>query len=226
MPPIPIPIAVLASGRGSNLQALLDALAAPDAPGRVVLVVTNRADAGALAKARSAAVATHVTAADGQDAEDLLGALRGADARIVVLAGWLKRVPDAVIAAYRGRLLNVHPALLPAFGGPGMYGHRVHEAVLASGARLTGVTVHLVDEQIDHGAILAQWPVPVRAGDTADTLAQRVLATEHRLLPAAVRIACRAVAAGREPAALFVAADVFVLSDVQETSFDAALVTA
>jgi formyltetrahydrofolate-dependent phosphoribosylglycinamide formyltransferase len=222
----PIPIAVLASGRGSNLQALLDGLAAPDAPGRVVLVVSNRADAPALDRARDARVRTHVTRADGQDTDDLVAAFRLAGAQLVVLAGWLKKVPDPVIAVFRGRILNVHPALLPAFGGPGMYGHRVHEAVLASGARLSGVTVHLVDEQFDHGAILAQWPVPVRAGDTADTLAERVLATEHRLFPAAVRAACRAIIAGRAPGALAFAADAFVLSDVLETSFDAALVTA
>ena len=92
-------------------------------------------------------------------------------------------------------MLNVHPALLPAFGGPGMYGKRVHEAVLASGARITGVTVHLVDEQYDHGRILAQWPVPVRPGDTADSLAARVLAAEHKLLPAVVQAFARRGAA-------------------------------
>ncbi len=222
----PVPIAVLASGRGSNLQALLEALAAPGAPGRVTLVVTNRPDAGALALARDAGIATLVTAKDGQDAAELLSAFARAGAQLVVLAGWLKRVPDAVIAAFRGRMLNVHPALLPAFGGPGMYGHHVHEAVLRSGARLSGVTVHVVDEQFDHGTIVAQWPVPVRPGDTADTLAARVLAIEHRLYPAAVMAACRAIAAGAGAVPLAVPADAFVLSDTPEPRFDAALVPA
>jgi phosphoribosylglycinamide formyltransferase-1 len=222
----PVPIAVLASGRGSNLQALLDALAAPAAPGRVALVVANRPDAGALERARAAGIPTLVTAADGQDAEGLLAALRDAGSQLVVLAGWLRKVPGAVVAAFTGRILNVHPALLPAFGGPGMYGHHVHEAVLRSGARLSGATVHLVDDQYDHGTIIAQWPVPVRPGDTADSLAARVLAIEHRLLPAAVLAACRAVAGGRRPGPLAIPADAFILSAIPEPRFDAALVPA
>ena len=112
---------------------------------------------------------------------------------LLVLAGYLKLVPAAVIARYRHRIVNVHPALLPAFGGPGMYGRRVHEAVLASGARESGATVHLVDEVYDRGAILAQRRVPVLPGDTPDRLAARVLEVEHRLLPAVVL----AAAAGR-----------------------------
>ena len=222
----PVPIAVLASGRGSNLQALLDALALPDAPGRVVLVVSNREDAGALGLARAAGIGTRVTARDGQDAVGLLAALGNAGTQLVVLAGWLKRVPDAVVAAYSGRMLNVHPALLPAFGGPGMYGRHVHEAVIGSGASVSGATVHLVDERYDHGTIIAQWPVPVRAGDTAETLAARVLAIEHRLLPAVVAAACRAVAADRRPGPLAVPADAFILSNIPELRFDAALVPA
>ncbi len=218
-----IRIAVAVSGRGSNLQSLLDALGAPDAPGTVVLVVSNRADAGALEKARAAGVATAVTAPDGQDAGGLLAVLREHGVELVVLAGYLKRVPDPVVAAFRGRMLNVHPALLPGFGGPGMYGRRVHEAVLASGARITGVTVHLVDEQYDHGPIIAQWPVPVRPGDTADALAARVLAVEHRLLPAAVRAACEALRAGGAIAPLAAAADAFAPASHPEPSLDDAL---
>ena len=111
-----------------------------------------------------------------------------------MLAGYLKLVPPAVIARYRDRIVNMHPALLPAFGGRGMYGHHVHEAVLASGARESGATVHLVDEEYDRGAILAQGRVPVLPGDTPDRLAARVLEVEHRLLPAVV---LAAAAAGR-----------------------------
>jgi phosphoribosylglycinamide formyltransferase 1 len=180
-------VAVLASGHGSNLQALLDACDAPGSSARIVLVVSNRPEAGALERAASRGVPVATIASDGQDADRLLALLAGHAADLVVLAGYLKRVPERVVAAYRGRMINVHPALLPAFGGPGMYGRRVHEAVLASGARVSGASVHLVDEQYDHGAVVAQWPVPVRPDDTVDTLAARVLAVEHRLLPAVVR---------------------------------------
>jgi folate-dependent phosphoribosylglycinamide formyltransferase PurN len=113
---------------------------------------------------------------------------------LVVLAGYLKLVPPGVVTRYRGRILNVHPALLPAFGGKGMYGRRVHEAVLASGARESGATVHLVDEVYDRGPILGQVRVPVLPGDDPERLAARVLEAEHRLLPAVV---LAAAAAGR-----------------------------
>jgi formyltetrahydrofolate-dependent phosphoribosylglycinamide formyltransferase len=179
-------VAVLVSGRGSNLQSLLDAFPGPSSPAAIALVISNHPAAGALDRAAAARVPTATIAEDGQDAARLLALLAEHAIDLVVLAGYLKKVPDAVVRAYRGRMLNVHPALLPAFGGAGMYGRRVHEAVLASGARITGVTVHQVDEQYDHGAIVAQWPVPVRPGDTAERLAARVLSVEHLLLPAAV----------------------------------------
>ncbi len=187
----PLQVAVLASGSGTNLQALLDELAHPESPARVRLVISNRPAAGALERGARAGIPTATIAEDGQDAAGLLALLARHDVGLVVLAGYLKMVPAAVVRAYRGRILNVHPALLPTFGGAGMYGRRVHEAVLASGARTTGVTVHLVDEEYDHGTILAQWPVPVRPGDSADVLAARVLAVEHRLLPAVVRAFAR-----------------------------------
>jgi len=189
-------VAVLASGHGSNLQALLDAFSHPSSPAAIALVVSNKATAGALARAAERGVATATIAESGDDAPRLLALLADHAVDLVVLAGYLKRVPESVVRAYRGRMLNVHPALLPAFGGAGMYGRRVHEAVLASGARVTGVTVHLVDEQYDHGPIVAQWPVPVRAGDTADALAARVLAVEHELLPAVVAAFARRGGAG------------------------------
>lgn len=180
----PVRVAVLASGGGTNLQALLDALASPtDAPARVVRVLTDRPAAGALDRARRAGVAA-AAVPDPADADAVGAALDGAD--LVVLAGYLKLVPAPVVARFRWRMINIHPALLPAFGGPGMYGRRVHEAVIASGAALTGVTVHYVDEQYDRGPIIAQWPVPLRPADTADALAARVLAVEHRVLPAVV----------------------------------------
>ncbi len=178
----PVRVAVLASGGGTNLQALLDTLG-PDAPARVVRVVTNRADAGALERARQTGVPTTVLR-DPADAAELQDAL--ADADLVVLAGYVRLLPPDVVARFRHRLINIHPALLPDFGGPGMYGRRVHEAVLASGAAESGATVHYVDEQYDRGPIIAQRRVPVRPDDTPDTLAARVLAVEHALLPEVV----------------------------------------
>ena len=178
----PVRVAVFVSGGGTNLQALLDAL--HDSPfARVTRVISSRPDAGALARARRAGVPTTVLR-DPSDATEVQSAL--ADAQLVVLAGYLKLVHASVVARFRGRMINIHPALLPDFGGPGMYGQRVHEAVLASGAKESGATVHFVDEAFDRGAIIAQEKVPVRQGDTAETLAARVLEAEHRLLPKVV----------------------------------------
>ncbi len=178
----PVRVAVFVSGGGTNLQALLDAL--HDSPfARVTRVISSRPDAGALARARRAGVPTTVLR-DPSDPTEVQSAL--ADAQLVVLAGYLKLVHASVVARFRGRMINIHPALLPDFGGPGMYGQRVHEAVLASGAKESGATVHFVDEAFDRGAIIAQEKVPVRQGDTAETLAARVLEAEHRLLPKVV----------------------------------------
>lgn len=187
-------IAVLASGGGTNLQAILDHgdRLGPRRAGHVALVAANRADAGALQRARARDIPTAVIG-DHADGDALLALLAQHDVSLVVLAGYLKLVPARVVAHFAGRVLNVHPALLPAFGGPGMYGRRVHEAVLQSGARVSGPTVHFVDEEYDRGAIIAQWPVPVLPGDTPGTLAARVLRAEHALFPRAVE----AVAAGR-----------------------------
>jgi len=185
-------VAVAVSGRGSNLEALLHALGA-EAPARVVLVLSNRPDAAALERARAHGIPAEALT-DSADGAEWLDRLARHEVDLLVLAGYLKLVPAAVIARFRDRVLNVHPALLPGFGGRGMYGLRVHEAVLASGARESGATVHLVDEVYDRGRILAQARVPVLPEDTPDTLAARVLAVEHRLLPAVV---LAAAAAGR-----------------------------
>ena len=177
-------IAVLASGGGSNLQAILEHFDSRGAaaPGTVALVASDRASAGALEKARARGIpALHIPAAG--PAHALEDALAAHDIELVALAGYLRLVPAGVVHRWRGRLVNVHPALLPSFGGHGMYGHRVHDADIASGARVSGATVHFVDEQFDRGPIIAQWPVPVPVGDTAATLAARVLAVEHRIYP-------------------------------------------
>jgi formyltetrahydrofolate-dependent phosphoribosylglycinamide formyltransferase len=189
----PVRVAVLVSGGGTNLQALLDALA-PAAGAVVTRVISSRADAGALHRARRAGIAA-VTLRDPGDPAELLAAL--GDAELVVLAGYVKLVPREVVARFRGRMVNIHPALLPAFGGPGMYGRRVHEAVLASGAAVSGATVHYVDEHYDRGPIIAQQPVPVQPGDTPESLAARVLAAEHRLLPEVVIDLARKLGEGR-----------------------------
>lgn len=185
-------LAVAISGRGSNLTALIAALPA-GSPAEVGLVLSNRATAAGLDLAREHGIPTLVLADPG-DASAWLDALAAHRIDLLVLAGYLKLVPAHVVDRYRGRILNVHPALLPAFGGPGMYGHRVHEAVLAAGATVTGATVHLVDEVYDRGPVLAQARVAVQPGDTPDRLAERVLEVEHRLLPAVV---LAAAAAGR-----------------------------
>jgi phosphoribosylglycinamide formyltransferase-1 len=185
-------IAVAISGRGSNLEALLSALG-PGARAQVALVVSDRAEAAGLDRARGRGIPAEALSHP-DDGDEWLRLLWRFRIDLVVLAGYVKLVPAPVIASYRGRIINIHPALLPAFGGKGMYGRRVHQAVLASGAQESGATVHLVDEVYDHGAVLAQARVPVLPGDTADTLAERVLVAEHRLLPAAV---LAAAAAGR-----------------------------
>jgi phosphoribosylglycinamide formyltransferase-1 len=189
---MPMHVAVAVSGRGSNLEALLRALG-PDAPARVVLVLSDRPDARALEHAAAKRIPGLVLR-DPSDSAEWLAALESHSVELVVLTGYLKLVPAGVIARFRGRIINVHPALLPSFGGKGMYGRRVHEAVLASGARESGATVHLVDEVYDRGAILGQARVPILPGDDAARLAARVLQVEHRLLPAAV---LAAAAAGR-----------------------------
>jgi phosphoribosylglycinamide formyltransferase-1 len=189
-------IAVLASGGGTNLQALLDYLKGRGTArsGDVVLVASNRRDAGALERARKAGIATAVLRGPKEpDGCDLLETLRANRVDFVALAGYLKLLPKEMMTEYPSRILNIHPALLPSFGGPGMYGERVHRAVLLAGARVSGATVHYVDEEYDHGAILAQWPVPVLADDSVRSLTERVLKVEHVLYPRVID----AVASGR-----------------------------
>lgn len=188
-------IAVLASGGGSNLQALIDHFRAlgDGRAGDIVLVASNKSDAGALERARAAGIPDAIIASPRSPNGDALPALLERYAiDIVVLAGYLQLVPPEVTRRFAGHMLNVHPAPLPAFGGPGMYGMRVHRAVLASGARMSGPTVHFVDEVYDHGATIAHWQVPVIDGDDEHALASRVLRAEHLLLPRVVQ----AVASG------------------------------
>jgi phosphoribosylglycinamide formyltransferase 1 len=186
----PARLAVFASGGGTNLQALLDYFNASGSPvARVEVVIASRPGIGALERAEVAEVPWRVIDPELEPsilATTTLAELGDRRIDIVVLAGYLRLIPPEVVARYHGRIVNIHPALLPSFGGPGMYGIRVHRAVLAAGARVSGASVHLVDERYDEGPILAQWPVPVYPSDTPETLAARILPVEHLLLPAAI----------------------------------------
>jgi phosphoribosylglycinamide formyltransferase-1 len=191
-------VAVLASGSGTNLQALLDSESQGTLEAHIRLVISNRSQAHALERARRAGTeALHLSpgrfASEAEYASQLLAELSSRDIGLICLAGYLKKLPAAVVAAYAGRVLNIHPAPLPRFGGPGMYGEHVHRAVLASGVTQSGPTVHFVDQGYDTGPVVAHVPVPVHAGDTPEVLAARVLEVEHRLYPRVVA----AVASGR-----------------------------
>ena len=198
----PVPAAVFASGSGTNLQALLNHETA-DGRYRIVVVISDRERAGALERAEAAGCVARTIEVRGRPSEEVgretLTLLENLDIRAVFLAGYLRLVPSAVVSAYRRRILNVHPALLPAFGGKGMFGECVHEAVLASGAKVSGATVHYVGEEYDTGTIVGQWPVPVLPGDDPRALAARVLSVEHRLYPAVADHICEALAEDREP---------------------------
>jgi phosphoribosylglycinamide formyltransferase-1 len=186
----PIRLAVLLSGSGRTLQNLLDRQADRSLPARVVLVVSNKPDAYGLWRAAEAGVATAVVTKKewpGQQfSERIFSLVRKSRCELVALAGFLQLLqipPD-----FEGRVLNIHPALLPAFGGAGMYGHAVHEAVLKAGVPESGCTVHVADNVYDHGPILVQRRVPVLPGDTPDELAERVFAAECDAYPDAIRL--------------------------------------
>lgn len=186
---MPSRLAVLASGRGSNLQAIIEHFdnLARERVAKVTLVASNRADSPALIRAATASIDIASFNAN-DDGSELLALLRKFRIDLVVLAGYLKRIPSNVIREYAGRIINIHPALLPAFGGEGMYGARVHEAVIASGTEETGVTVHLVEDEYDRGPIIAQWRVAVDKSDTVESLAARVLNIEHVVYPRVVEM--------------------------------------
>lgn len=189
-------IAVLVSGGGTNLQALIDAVQAGGIHGRIALVVASRPGAYALERAAKAGIPTRVVCR--RDCADeaafdtaLLDALAQAEPELVVLAGWLSILGRRVTDAYRGRMINIHPSLIPSFCGPGFYGLRVHRAALDYGVKVTGATVHFVNEVADGGAIILQKAVDVLPGDTPETLQQRVMReAEWKLLPRAVSLFC------------------------------------
>ena len=187
----PIRLAVFLSASGTTLQNLLDRIADGSLPAQVVLVVSNNADAYGLVRAERAGVRTAIVERKAypsreEFSQELFELCREARADLVCLAGFLQLI--AIPTDFEGRVLNIHPALIPAFCGKGYYGHRVHEAVLNYGVKLTGCTVHFVDNQYDHGPIILQRPVPVRDADTADTLAARVFEQECEAYPEAIRL--------------------------------------
>jgi phosphoribosylglycinamide formyltransferase-1 len=192
-------VSVFASGGGTNLQALLDAFGAdgsPDDSCRIALVITDRPEIGALERAERHGVSTAIIRPkdhDGLEAfgQALLDTLSEHSIDIIALAGYLKLIPENVVRAFRNKIINIHPGPLPGFGGSGMWGHHVHDAVIKANVQVSGPTIHFVDERYDTGPIIAQWPVPVFSDDTPDSLAARVLKYEHRLYPAVLgAVAC------------------------------------
>lgn len=177
-------ISVLVSGGGTNLQALIDKVESGELAGaEIVQVISSREGVFALERAAKAGIKGKVI----KDTEGLLRALAEEDTDLVVLAGYMKVLEPPVIDAYRGRIINIHPSLIPKYCGKGFYGKRVHQAVLDGGETVSGATVHFVDEGVDTGEIILQREVPVEPGDTAETLAARVLKTEHVILAEGIK---------------------------------------
>lgn len=186
-------IAVFASGRGSNLMAIINAIKEGKLNAKIALVISNNPNAGALEIAMVNGIdALHISRkqfdSDEKYVEKLLHELKTRNIELIVLAGYMKKIPPEIIREYQNKILNIHPALLPAFGGPGMYGMNVHKAVIDYGVKITGVTVHIVDEEYDHGPIVMQKAVEVRQDDTPETLAERVLKVEHEIYPQVIKL--------------------------------------
>jgi len=187
-------IAVLISGGGTNLQSLIDNIDAGNINGEIKIVISNKEDAYGLVRAKKAGIeALYINPSGLSDEEynrKIIEELEKRDIELVVLAGYLKILSKEFIQKYNGKIINIHPSLLPKFGGKGYYGERVHKAVLESGEKVTGATVHFVDEGTDTGPIILQETVEVKEDDTVESLQKRVLELEHRLLPEAVRMLC------------------------------------
>ncbi len=192
----PLQLGVFVSGRGSNFLAILKAIESGELNAKVKLVVTNNPKAGALQTAQAYGIPSAVLYRKMYEKrvdfiQVILSSLKEHDVDFVALAGYMKKIPNEVVAEYLNRMLNIHPALLPSFGGKGLYGHHVHEAVLNQGCKVSGATVHLVDEYYDRGPIVAQQCVPVFSSDTPDSLAARVLKIEHQIFPEALELFAR-----------------------------------
>lgn len=181
-------LAVLASGSGTNLQAIIDAIKKKKLKARIKIVISNNSEAYALKRARKNKIkALHLSQKQFTSPKDfnrkLISILNKEKINLVTLAGYMKKLSPSVVRKFKNKIINIHPGLLPKFGGKGMFGIRVHEAVIKSGAKTTGVSVHLVDEKYDHGPIIFQKEVPVKKNDTPETLQKRVLKIEHLVYP-------------------------------------------
>jgi phosphoribosylglycinamide formyltransferase-1 len=185
-------IAVFASGRGSNFEALHRAIVEQKISAQVVVVISNNSTSGVLRLAQSFGIpALHLSQRQFPDTEEfqhaVLKTLKSFNVNFIVLAGYMKKLDAAVIRSFPRRIINIHPALLPKFGGEGMYGMHVHSAVITAGETESGATVHFVDEEYDRGTIIAQHKIGVTASDTPESLAAKVLAVEHTLLPSVIK---------------------------------------
>lgn len=181
-------IAVFASGGGTNFQALIDEIYRGNLKAEIAGLISNRHDAGAVSRAREHDIPVMIVnradySSEGTFGEELNKILQEWDPALIVLAGYMHKIPASVIEAFPGRIINIHPALLPKFGGQGLYGIRVHRAVLDAGEIVSGCSVHIVTKEYDEGPVIGQVSVPVEKGDTPETLAARILVEEHKLLP-------------------------------------------
>lgn len=193
-------LVILASGSGSNAARIMAHFARPDAPAAVVAVFSDRRAAGVHARARAAGVpAVYLDKATRERPGGLRDALAAYRPDLIALAGYLRLVPEDVLAAYPARVVNIHPALLPKYGGPGMYGHHVHTAVHAASEAYSGITVHLADARYDEGRALFQATVALAGADGPDEIAARVLALEHRHYPLVLERYLAAVQRGAPP---------------------------
>ena len=182
-------IVVMVSGGGSNLQSIIDSIADGDINGEIVGVISDKSGVFALERAESAEIPTFVILKKELRVE-LLAKLEELNPDLIVLAGFLSKIQENVVWRFRNKIINLHPALIPSFCGDGMYGSSVHEAVLARGVKLSGVTIHFVDEGTDSGPIILQETVEVLENDTVESLAERIHEIEHELLPKAVKMFC------------------------------------
>ena len=198
---MPYKIAIFASGNGTNAEVITKYFAGSELA-RVTLVLTNVRDAGVVKRMQQAGVDTYYVPAEQwkNEPERIADFLESEGVDLVVLAGFMRKVADPIVERYRGRMLNIHPSLLPAYGGKGMYGHHVHEAVIAAGEKQSGVTVHQVSEEMDKGAIVAQQSVDITTSDTPETLEARIREVEYSLYPQAIEKVLEGMSAGGDAA--------------------------